>query len=299
MVHTKARGEPMQKHRTDLAYEEILNLRESEAFTHAKKIYQGITTHHISIHEETEEIDKAVGEYITIELDNLDDGQTREAAVEVTVDCLKEVILGLPSEHHKVLVVGLGNQEITADSLGPLVAREVVVTSHLYRLEDASMTEGTREVAVIVPGVMGQTGLETAEFVQAVARQFEPDFVIAIDALATRSIERINRVIQITDTGIQPGAGVGNKRKTLNQSLLQIPVIAIGVATVVSIEALIDQVLSSIESHDYQKVMEHIQYNESYQMVVTPKEMDEDIKHLADVLSKAINYSLHPRFDQF
>lgn len=287
----------MRKHRTDLAYEEVLNLNDNENFTHEKKLYQGITTHHISIQHRSEAIDKEPGEYITIELEDLNDLDKRQAATQVTADCLKQVIQGLSVSGNKVLVVGLGNQEITADSLGPMAAREVIVTSHLHRLHEEQMTEGTRDVAVIVPGVMGQTGLETAEFVQAVARQFAPDFVIAIDALATRSIERINRVIQISDTGIQPGGGVGNHRKTLNESLVEVPVIAVGVATVVSIEALIDQVLSAIESDDYQKVMDHIHLNDSYQMVVTPKEMDEEVKHLCEVISRSINMALHPRYE--
>ncbi len=288
----------MRKHRTDLAYEEVLDLQDNENFTHTKKAYRGITTHHISIHHPCEEIDKQPGEYVTIELDDLNDASQREEAIAVTSDCLKQIISGLPTQGIRALIVGLGNQEITADSLGPMAAREVIVTAHLHRLNEAELAQGTSEVAVIVPGVMGQTGLETAEFVQAVARQFKPDFVIAIDALATRSIERINRVIQISDTGIQPGGGVGNHRKVLNEELVQAPVVAIGVATVVSIEALIDQVLSTIQCDDYEKVMEHIHYQESYQMVVTPKEMDEEVKHLTEVISTAINQVLHPRYSQ-
>ena len=288
----------MRKHRTDLAYEEVLDLQVNENFTHTKKSYHGITTHHISIHHPCEEIEKQPGEYITIELDDLNDAKQREEAIAVTGDCLKQVIDGLKLSGTRALIVGLGNQEITADSLGPMAAKQVIVTAHLHRLQEEELAQGTSEVAVIVPGVMGQTGLETAEFVQAVARQFRPDFVIAIDALATRSIERINRVIQISDTGIQPGGGVGNHRKVLNEELVQAPVVAIGVATVVSIEALIDQVLSTIQCDDYQKVMEHIHYQESYQMVVTPKEMDEEVKHLTEVISTAINQVLHPRFSQ-
>lgn len=164
----------MRKHRTDLAYEEVLDLQDNENFTHTKKSYRGITTHHISIHHPCEEIEKQPGEYITIELDDLNDATQRKEAIAVTADCLKQVVEGLKCTGTRTLIVGLGNQEITADSLGPMAAREVIVTAHLHRLNEAELAQGTSEVAVIIPGVMGQTGLETAEFVQAVAGSLSP-----------------------------------------------------------------------------------------------------------------------------
>ena len=296
-MHTNDEVNDMRRNRTDLAYEEVLNLAENDDFTHHKKSVGAITAHHIVIHRRNDQIDKEPGEYITVELTDLNDQDQRDEAAAVMTDCLKQVIFGGRSDVERVLVVGLGNQEITADALGPMAAREVIVTSHLFRLQDPSVGQDMREVAVIVPGVMGQTGMETAEFVQAVARQFQPDLVIAIDALGTRSLQRINRVIQISDTGIQPGGGVGNHRKAINEALLGVPVIAVGVATVVSIEALIDQVLSAAGSDDYERIMQHIHYHESYQMVLTPKEMDEEVRHLSEVIARSLNQALHPRFD--
>ena len=131
----------MRKHRTDLAYEEVLDLQDNENFTHTKKAYRGITTHHISIHHPCEEIDKQPGEYVTIELDDLNDASQREEAVAVTSDCLKQIISGLPTQGTRALIVGLGNQEITADSLGPMAAREVIVTAHLHRLNEAELAQ--------------------------------------------------------------------------------------------------------------------------------------------------------------
>lgn len=289
----------MKQLRTDLAYEEVVNLLDNENIRHQKRVYNRIETNHIKILNEINEINKAVGDYISVEFNQLDDKEEREDIVEVCTDCLKQLFAELNHDAQRILVVGLGNQEITADALGPKVAKDVIVTSHLFRYEELDKKSGASDVAVITPGVMGQTGLESAEFVKAVAQVYQPDCILAIDALATRSIDRINRVIQLTNTGIQPGAGVGNHRLALNQQSMNVPVIAIGVATVVSIEALIDEILESVNDADQKRIKEKIRLNESYQMVVTPKEMDEEIMHLSQIISKTINMALHKRFEDF
>lgn len=131
------------------------------------------------------------------------------------------------------LIVGLGNWNVTPDALGPIVVENVLVTRHLFQLQPESVEEGFRPVSAIRPGVMGITGIETSDVIYGIIEKTNPDFVIAIDALAARSIERVNSTIQISDTGIHPGSGVGNKRKELSKETLGIPVIAIGVPTVV------------------------------------------------------------------
>lgn len=147
------------------------------------------------------------------------------------------------------LVVGLGNWNVTPDALGPTVCENIVVTRHLYELQPESVQPGYRPVSAIAPGVMGITGIETSDIIFGVIEKIKPDFVIAIDALASRSIERVNSTIQITDTGIHPGSGVGNKRKELSQHSLGIPVIAIGVPTVVDAVSITSDTIDFILKH--------------------------------------------------
>ena len=195
----------------------------------------------------------------------------------------------------KILVVGLGNRFITSDALGPGVANEILVTAHLYAQQSSRMLKGTRNVAVLQPGVMGQTGLESLSIVQSVTALYKPDLVIAIDALATRNLNRINRVIQINNTGIQPGSGVGNHRMALNEDSLHVPVIAIGVATVTSIGAILNEALDQAEINR-EAILESVYGNKHLDLVVTPKSMDDELKHLIYIVSQSLNRFLHPDF---
>src|SRR5699024_9148578 len=149
----------------------------------------------------------------------------------------------------KGLIIGLGNWNITPDALGPMTVDKVMVTNHLFTLEDASVREGYRPVAALSPGVMGVTGMETSDIVLSVIDMFEPAFVIAVDALASRSVNRINETIQLTDTGIHPGSGVGNRRKELSKETLNIPVFAIGVPTVVDAVTIVHDTLDDVFKH--------------------------------------------------
>lgn len=282
------------KYRTDIAFEVIHALKEEDYHITKMKINETVLNF-IQILKENNSLDKSIGDYITIDIAGLEDEKQREETAEVVKEALKMMIC---ENHCKILVVGLGNEEVTADALGPKVAENIIVTSHLFRLNKHHMTKGCSDVSVLIPRVMGQTGIETAELVKAVSKQVNPDLVIAIDALATSSIERINRVIQITNTGIRPGAGVGNHRMAIDEASLGVPVIAIGVATVVSVEALIFQVLDAIGSKDLKKTEEYIQNSECYKMIVTPKEMDEDVLHLVEILSEGINRALHFRYKE-
>lgn len=147
------------------------------------------------------------------------------------------------------LVVGLGNWNVTPDALGPQVCENLLVTRHLYQLQPESVEEGFRPVSAIAPGVMGLTGIETSDIIFGIVEKSKPDFVIAIDALASRSIERVNATIQISDTGIHPGSGVGNKRKEISKETLGIPVIAIGVPTVVDAVSITSDTIDFILKH--------------------------------------------------
>ena len=185
--------------------------------------------------EAAKQIGKMPGHYLTIEVPKLRDNDTsieEKVAQRFSVEFANFLQqLGI-TEDKKALVVGLGNWNVTPDALGPMVVENLLVTRHLYKLAPETVGEGYRDVSALSPGVLGITGIETSEIVFGVVEKSKPDFVICIDALASRALHRVNTTIQISDTGIHPGSGVGNKRKAIDQSTLGIPVIAIGVPTV-------------------------------------------------------------------
>lgn len=282
--------------RTDIAYEEILNKADNEYYQHTTKYYKTIAVNEVDILKKSEVIDKEVGKYTTIEFEHLNDQKNREEVTEVFTECMKSI---LKPHHRKILIAGLGNRQVSADTLGPKVCDKLFVTSHLYRLHEYEMIEGTKEVAVIVPGVMGQTGLETQSIIYSVIQNYRPDLLIVIDSLATRSLTRVNRMIQLTDTGIKPGSGVGNYRHTINKQSMKVDVLAIGVATVVSVEALLSEMLELTNHIQFRDSMLTALKEQEYQtMIVTPKEIDEEMNHLSTVLANGINRSLHERVEQ-
>ena len=150
-------------------------------------------------------------------------------------------------ENNTCLVVGLGNSKSTPDSLGPLAISNILVTNHLFEID--SIDTGFRRVSAISPGVMGQTGIETSEIILSLIRTTRPDFVLVIDALASQSIERVNKTIQMTDTGIHPGSGVGNSRKEISKQIVGVPVIAIGVPTVVDAVTIVSDTINYMHKH--------------------------------------------------
>ena len=182
-------------------------------------------------------IGKPIGTYVTIDIKKLKIAQEDEIqkASETLTNELRKLIDVHIDKHGEILVVGLGNIYVTPDSLGPKVINEIDVTRHLINYLPQYVEEGTRMVSAIAPGVLGTTGIETVEILKGVVDNIKPKLIIVIDALASRSIERISSTIQLSDTGIVPGAGVGNTRSEISQKTLGIPVIAIGIPTVVDI----------------------------------------------------------------
>lgn len=226
--------------RTDLAkdeYEKTLNNFNEENlqdFSNEELETNGVIVTKNTIGQYASDIlSKPQGTYYTLDLSNLNihDTKTLEQ-IEMT---LSEVLIKLLEENNlknkKCLVVGLGNSNVTPDAIGPYVIDNIIVTRHLSLMN--ALSDGFSDVCAMSPGVMGTTGIETYDIIESLLQKIQVDFVIVVDALATNSIKRINRTIQITDTGIKPGSGVGNKRKELSKNTLGIPVIAIGVPTVV------------------------------------------------------------------
>ena len=235
------------------------------------------------------------GNYITIEAPNLsvpDEDYHREVSEEIARHLGK--LIDLKSEK-SILVVGLGNQAITADSLGPSVVANLRMTRHIikeYGLMGMN-EEKMHQTSGIVPGVMAQTGMETSEIIQGVVAETKPDVVIAIDALAARSTRRLNRTIQITDTGINPGSGVGNHRTGLSQENLQVKVIGIGVPTVVDAATIVHDamahLLDALEEEEKKEFLEEMISPHLHTMFVTPKDVDETVKYLSFTISEGLN----------
>lgn len=231
--------------RTDLAIEV---LSENIIKKHIEN-YKDIKIYNINIDEkESKLINKKKGNYITIEFNDITDHDNLENVKYVFQQQLQKLMKKLNiKDDDSVLVIGLGNSKSTPDSLGPESINKLIITNHLYKLNE--LEDGFRRVSAINPGVMGTTGIETSEIIESITKKIQPDFVIVIDALATSSIERVNRTIQITDTGIHPGSGIGNNRKEISKELLNIPVIAIGIPTTVDAVTIVSDTIEYITKH--------------------------------------------------
>ena len=243
---------------------------------------------------------KPLGTYITLEapaLTEQDEDYHREVSEELARQ-LRSVLPDMEKER-AVLVVGLGNREVTADALGPQVADNLFVNRHVVMEFGAAAynREKMPRVSCIVPGVMARTGMESAEIVHGIVKETKPDLLIAVDALAARSTRRLNRTIQVSTSGIYPGSGVGNHRHALTKESLGVPVIAIGVPTVVDAATIVGDALERMEKDSGLQIIgarEHPQaMSELNNMYVTSKDIDEMIKRLSFTVSEGINIALN------
>lgn len=235
------------------------------------------------------------GTYITIEapdLSSADEDYHREISREISKHLRRLINL---KKEKSVLVVGLGNASITADSLGPHVVENLRMTRHIVREYELHgiQYEKTHQISGIIPGVMAQTGMETAEIIEGIVAETRPDVVVAVDALAARSIRRLNRTIQITDTGIHPGSGVGNHRNGLTEENLHVKVIGIGVPTVVDAATIVhdsmSHLLDALEEEEQKEFLDEMITPNLYSMFVTPKDVDETVKYLSFTISEGLN----------
>ena len=194
-------------------------------------------------------LNKKEGNYITIELTDITNYEDRENVGKVLVNEIKDILnKNNIKDNYECLVIGLGNKKSTPDALGPMVIDNILVTRHLFEL-NTDVKEGIRKVSAIIPGVMGNTGIETIDIIKGIVDNVKPKFIIVIDSLCASSIERLNKTIQLTDTGIHPGSGIGNMRKEISKDTLGIPVIAIGVPTVVESVTIVNDTLEYIFMH--------------------------------------------------
>lgn len=310
----------MYNFRTDLAlerrdiYKKINKLNEIDGVESSEEnINDKIKLSKVKITNKNGEnaIGKPVGNYITIDVKDLKIANDEEIQKisEVLSNELREILNSHIDKQDEILIVGLGNIYVTPDALGPKVINEIDVTRHLIKYLPQYVEDGTRSVSAIAPGVLGTTGIETVEILKGIVEYTKPKLLIVIDALASRSIDRISSTIQLSDTGIVPGAGVGNIRQGINEETLGIPVISIGIPTVVELATLvsdgidifIDRLQEKAESNDYlNKLQQNDKYEEvkealnvgEYNMIVTPKEIDDLIENMKDIVARGINFAV-------
>ncbi len=308
----------INNYRTDLALENHESL-EGDKFDGIKITIEDdnknkIKTTLIEVENKKGEVilGKEKGKYITIESKYMSSSNKdiHDKIIKVGKKKLEDMI---GKGKKKVLVVGLGNENVTPDSLGSKVISKILVTRHIIDTFDEELQNKISNVSGIAPGVMGQTGLDTVDVIKGIVEKLKPDLIIAIDALAGREVNRINNVIQITDTGITPGSGIGNKTKSINEETLGVKVIAIGVPTVIDAPTLvrdsINMIMNNIrkgrellinnnefESKDEDEQLEIIKEGMSERLkglFVTPREIDQNIERIGNIVANIINISVH------
>ena len=239
--------------RTDLIVESI-GTDTIKGLKKKEKKYDDIKVTDITVEHDIKDLNKKKGKYITISFNDVTDSTNRKKVEEIVIKELNNIFnYSNIKDNDSCLVVGLGNYKSTPDSLGPKVIDELVVTRHLYLINELNVEEGYRNVSSFVPGVMGTTGIEAKDVILGLVKEIKPSFIIVVDALASSSIERVNKTIQITNTGINPGSGVGNTRVEISKDTLGIPVFAIGIPTVVDAVTIVSDTLKYL--------MKKISYN--------------------------------------
>ncbi len=294
-----------KKIRTDLALEvresfpednvEIKGVILTEDYDETNKIR--VSTVEIKDERGAKAMQKPMGTYITIEAPELarSDEDYHKPVADAIAANLRKLAGNLKKE--EVLVVGLGNREVTPDALGPQVVDNLFVTRHLIKEYGTEFKDKNRlgNVSAISPGVMAQTGMEAQEIVKGIVEETKPKLIIAIDALASRSVSRLNTTVQLADTGISPGSGIGNNRKALNEESLGTKVIALGVPTVVDAGTIVADTLTKyMENSDFSeeeihKFISEVNGQQMENMFVTPKNIDESIKRISYTVSEALN----------
>lgn len=295
--------------RTDLALEARENMEEEAEELRGVKVEESydeksevrVTRVIIETKNGSKAMGKPIGTYVTLEAPAMiePDEEYHKEISAALAEQLRDIIPGL-HEEQSILVIGLGNRDVTPDALGPNVVDNLIITRHMVKEfgKAAYNNEKVHMVSGIIPGVMAKTGMETAEITMGIVKQTKPDVVVVIDALAARSTKRLNRTIQITNTGIHPGSGVGNHRNALTEESLGVPVIAIGVPTVVDAATIVSDAIDKIakesgkEHHPIKEEMLN-GLGELRNMYVTGKDVDFEIKQISHILCDAINGALN------
>lgn len=287
--------------RTDLARETLGMAGAVAGVNQEDEQYGSVTISRIAIETDlaAKRVGKPRGRYITIEGGGADDAEEADDIVRCIAEELSALLDWLESGSH-VLVVGLGNRFVTPDSLGPRTVEKLFVTRHIQKFVPEAAPRGMRLVSAMCPGVLGVTGIETVEVVQGLVGQAHPDAVLCIDALISTRSTRIASAVQINDSGVLPGAGVGNRQRGLDESSLGVPVLAIGVPTVVSAATIAEETVRLIQKHtgvsDQDDTLLSVALEsmdeEMRDMVVTPKDVDKLVEDASRILADGINHAL-------
>ena len=303
--------------RTDIVNEETNRLgKDLLGVKETKDVIDDIIVHKVKINQKHDSrIKRKPGVYYTIDFSNLNihDHETSEKVIKVFSKVLIRLLESKKVLDKKGTLIGLGNINITPDSIGPHTLDNVIVTRHLF--VNQLNSNGYSNISGYSPGVMGNTGIETKDIVEAIHFTVDADYIIVIDALATSDISRINKTIQLTDTGISPGSGVGNKRKEISEDTMHVPVIAIGIPTVVDLNTVTLNILDNLYDHLKEKnvdskiinLLDEL-YNENLvdnlkvskenlnvDMMVTPKDIDEAVEDLSRILAAGLDVALHKK----
>lgn len=262
-----------------------------------------------------ERLNKPIGKYITLDVHALNKAD-EDLKDDVSKALAKEILnFKLNRPDSKILIIGLGNWNISPDALGPKVVDKVLVTRQYFVNYDKTSDETMANVAAMSPGVMGMTGIESMDIIKGIVDKIKPDLLIAVDALASRKMDRISKTIQISDTGISPGSGVGNKKMSLNKESLGIPVLSIGIPTVVNAATIVndslDLILSTLKEtaekgQEFYGLLDDLSQEDKYSLIeevlnpymantiVTPKDIDVVIDDLSIIIANGLNIALHP-----
>lgn len=311
--------------RTDMAdervdtYKQINNLTEIDGIKVESRSEGIVKTTTVDVLNENGQnaVKKDIGKYVTMEIKDIE-YMTEEEKQSVIYALAEQIKILIGREVNSIMIVGLGNEMVTPDALGPKVASFVNVTRHMLMYAKEYVEPGTKEISAISPGVLGTTGIETEEIIESVVRIVKPDIVIVIDSLASMSVTRIGRTIQLGNTGITPGAGVGNKRRALNKQSLGMDVIAVGVPTVVDMATItneaidkltdnlkneatnymnhgmdnrkVEEIFSLFDREDRYNMIANALHTDNY--IVTPKEIDNVILKISEIIASGLNVAL-------
>ncbi len=299
MIQTGGRTDLAVELREDFSEddERLRGVTVKEAYYKHRKVH--VSTVRITDASGAEAMGRGIGTYITVEAKGLAEGEERlrRFVAETLSEQLLQLMKEANGEAKEVLVVGLGNREATPDALGPVTVDELVVTRHLILQlgEEFRKKYHLTSFCALAAGVLAQTGMESGEIIKSVVEELHPDIVIAIDALASRSTERLGTTVQITDTGIYPGAGIGNNRQALNKATLGVPVIAVGVPTVVDAATILRERMGNylrkkgVSEEECEEMLTEAEQNDGQVLFVTPKGIDELVHRAGETVAEAIN----------
>ena len=289
--------------RTDLA----LELAEGRRVQQRTQTLEGFSLHTVTVTESDTDFGRPPGQYATLSIRDLLRRETDAfpRACRAVAQILCQLAPSNQDPRAPVLVIGLGNRAVTPDAIGPLCCQNVLATRHLVE-QSPEQFRAFRPVAVLAPGVLGTTGVEIGELVLGVIDRIHPELILAVDALAARNVKRLGRTIQLTDTGITPGSGIGNHRNAINEQSLGLPVISLGVPTVVNAATIVADAMSELieaeasSCQDLEKLDEQQRQELAHgllspklnELFVTPKNIDESIKQLSFLLSEGLNIAL-------